>query len=560
MTAPSITVDQLEDGHTLILGTTGSGKTYQLRGLLEQLRRAGRRVGAIDKLGNHWGLTLAADGSGPGLDFVIFGGKRAHVPMAPGDGDKLARLFVERNIPAIFDLSQWAADEQEQWIAAFAQTVFRVNEEALHLSIDEAQSFVPTGGGGDAYRAVRLLAEQGRGNGIRLLLACQRLARLDSTVRGMMHTAVAMRQTSPIDRKAVKDLISADAEQAALIESELPKLPVGTGYVWSAGDVALRRIKFAANVTFDSSRTPKHGDTPPAPIAVSSALVDELRAALAPAAEPEPYPDDTIPTEPAAAYAKGGEVGAMLRERDEEIADLRAANELLTATANNVVAERDRLQASFDRVIALVRQAYDPLRTIVAADLPTPTPTQVEAITAAAKTPSGATIKVGSPPPAVDGKLGAERRPLAVLAGFAPAGLTDASWATLAGFKRTGGTWTTYRSRLRIAGLIEQDGDKWRATDAGGAAIGGYIERPPAPGLELVAFWADRIPGAKRMLIRLGQLYPKALKRDALAADLGMAPAGGTFGTYLSRLRGNGLLEEKQGRIRLAPALMGDAL
>lgn len=122
-----ITVGQLEDGHALILGTTGSGKTYQLRGMLEQLRRADRRVGAVDKLGNHWGLTLDADGEAAGLDFVIFGGKRGHVPMTPDAGEKLGRLFVERNVPAIFDVSQWTSDEQQRWVADFADAVFRTN-------------------------------------------------------------------------------------------------------------------------------------------------------------------------------------------------------------------------------------------------------------------------------------------------------------------------------------------------------------------------------------------------------------------------------------------------
>lgn len=44
----------LEEGHLLLLGTTGAGKTYQQRGFMERLRFNGRRVGAVDKLGNHW--------------------------------------------------------------------------------------------------------------------------------------------------------------------------------------------------------------------------------------------------------------------------------------------------------------------------------------------------------------------------------------------------------------------------------------------------------------------------------------------------------------------------
>lgn len=320
MTA-GITVDQLEDGHALILGTTGSGKTYQLRGMLEQLRRADRRFGAVDKLGNHWGLTLAGDGSSAGLEFVIFGGKRAHIPMQPSDGARIAALFVDRNIPAIFDVSQWHTEEQEEWVTAFAETVFRLNqEEALHLSFDEAQSWVPQGGGGDAFRSIRLLAEQGRGNGIRLLLSCQRLSRLDATVREMMHTVVVMRQTGVLDRDTVRKLISANAGEGKMLEAELPQLAVGTGFVWTAGGSALRRVAFSPNETFDSSRTPRHGDSPPSPIANASVLVEELRAALAPPAAPDP----DIPADAAGAYAVGAAAGELLIERDRRIAELEA--------------------------------------------------------------------------------------------------------------------------------------------------------------------------------------------------------------------------------------------
>jgi hypothetical protein len=45
------------------------------------------------------------------------------------------------------------------------------------------------------------------------------------------------------------------------------------------------------------------------------------------------------------------------------------------------------------------------------------------------------------------------------------------------------------------------------------------------------------------------------LRRDALAVEASMAPSGGTFGTYLSRLRTNGLIVEERGRVRLVEEL-----
>lgn len=574
MTASFIPVDQLEDGHTLVLGTTGSGKTYQVRGLLEQLRRADRRVGAIDKLGNHWGLTLDRDSANAGLDFIIFGGKRAQVPMGPDQGEAIARLFLDKNLPAIFDLSQWPADDQAQWVAAFAETVFRFNDGALHLSIDEAQSFVPTNGGGkeaagDAYRAVRLLAEQGRGNGVRLLLACQRLSRIDSTVREMMHTVVVMRQVGTIDRKAVKDLISADAEQAALIERELPRLPVGTGYVWQAGGTDLRQIKFGENTTFDSSRTPRHGDAPPPPVAVSSDLVEDLRAALAPVAAAE--------TEERSVTWRPGV--------DPAVATLQEENAMLIGDVFLRDQQIERLSTGLrhlaDEIEQLLGEAGDPPKVQrenadSQGGVPAPAPSRLDDL---GSVQDGLQMSTDGPPaagsvqpprtPALKRVTAGEtappdiavrgRKALLALASVHPAALSERQWASLAGYAATGGTWGTYKSALRAAGLVEQVDGRWRAAAAGVAAAGGGVVPIPPPGPDRARFWDKRV-AAGRLIDVLLKRWPHWTSRDSLAADGGYAASGGTFGTYLGRLRANGLTEERGKKLRLSADVMGGAL
>jgi hypothetical protein len=158
-----------------------------------------------------------------------------------------------------------------------------------------------------------------------------------------------------------------------------------------------------------------------------------------------------------------------------------------------------------------------------------------------------------------DSSLGAERKPLALLAAAYPAGYTEPQWASLAGFKRTGGTWGTYKSRLRTKGLIEQRGDLWFATEDGLLAIGDDIPSIPQTPEERLAMWKSKVAGVGPMLDALARIYPVAFTKDELAAELGMASGGGTFGTYLSRLRSNGLIEEpERGRYRISSAIMGD--
>ena len=579
MTA-GITVDQLEDGHALILGTTGSGKTYQLRGLLERLRRADRRVGAVDKLGNHWGLTLGSDGRSAGLEFVIFGGKRAQVPMQPSDGERIAELFVERNIPAIFDVSQWHADDQEEWVTAFAETVFRLNhDQALHLSFDEAQSWVPQGGGGDAFRAVRLLAEQGRGNGIRLLLSCQRLSRLDATVREMMHTVVVMRQGGVIDRKAVRELISADAAQGKLLEAELPQLPVGTGFVWSTGGSALRKVAFPANATFDSSRTPRHGDTPPAPIASASALVDELRAALA-----SPKTDASIPADAADAYKVGTSAGAMLIERDQRIAELEerlrhvqeeSALDIGVLYFRDQEIERQRaLLCQIKEIFESFEAEYGELTQSASAnmhsgDADMHSPARVSGKAAGSQSAGSSPPIAGTPErgdadaprkaSAATDKAKAIRgmAALQVLVSAAPSnGLNEEQWAFLADFARKGGTWSTYRAALRSADLIHEADGRWLPTQAGYLAAADAPIDPPKLGADLARAWAKKQPSTGRLVDALIAHWPRFLDRAELATEADLTASAGTFTTYLGRLRKRGMLEEQGKQIRLNRALM----
>lgn len=588
MTHP-ITIDMLEEGHLLLLGTTGAGKTYQQRGFLERLRRADRRVGAVDKLGNHWGLTLSADGERPGLDFVIFGGKRAHVPMTPSDGERIGRLFVERNIPAIFDVSQWKSDEQLEWMEGFADAVFLHNTGALHLGLDEAQSWVPQGGGGDAFNSVRRLAEQGRGNGIFLMLACQRWSRLDSSVRGMAdNLIVAMRQTSPIDRKAIADLVALDRTQHAAIMEQLPLLKNGEGYVWEPREARAVRYQFPPNTTFDSSRTPRHGDTPPAPIAVSSELVEELRRAMAPA--PEDHPDDTIPNDPLEAFEKGSAVGVMLAERDRAIAGLQNRVHDVGHVALEISTAVSGLAYHVERVLAEIAgafEAYFPDVTLPAGllnaqsalrgdgttrrvddlgsvqdarKMSTDGQQSLSAPAAPARRPKaeGAAHVPEQPRAAPTPSPEREYRSLAVLAAIYPAGLTETAWAGRAGRARKGGAWQQQRRRYAKAGLVEQRDGRWHATSAGVVAAGADIPTLPRPGRELVEWWAGRLRrgGGGRLLQIL--FDKRGLTRDALAAEARMTASGGAFNAYVQELKRNELIDERGKRLFVSPALTGE--
>jgi uncharacterized protein len=68
--------------------------------------------------------------------------------------------------------------------------------------------------------------------------------------------------------------------------------------------------------------------------------------------------------------------------------------------------------------------------------------------------------------------------------------------------------------------------------------------------------WTSSVGGgAGRMLLKLVEVDPEAMTQSVLAAHLRMEPTGGTFRTYLSRLRSNGLVEASGNKVKAADIL-----
>lgn len=160
--------------------------------------------------------------------------------------------------------------------------------------------------------------------------------------------------------------------------------------------------------------------------------------------------------------------------------------------------------------------------------------------------------------PITRGSGGAELRVLRVLAARHPARFTKAQWATLSGMKRTGGTWQTYVSRLRTAGSISESDDGLVGMTDSGVDAAGRVESP-APG-SVVNQWKSALgSGPSKMIDVLLKAHPSAMDRANLADKVGMVATGGTFQTYLSRLKSNGLVEIIGRKVKVSTTLFIDA-
>jgi hypothetical protein len=253
-------------------GTAGSGKTYNAGGFVETLLFDGRRCIIPDPLGVWWGLRLMPDGKGASrFDVVIFGGPHGDLPLNEHVGALIGETVASMQESCILDLSGLGTKAAERrFMLAFLTALYRhASGEPVHVVFDEADMWAPQkllDKEGDAAKLLGMmetLVRRGRVKGFIPWLISQRPAVLSKDVLSMVDGLVAFKLTSSQDRDALGDWVKgqADIGQWSDIWKNLPTLPRGTGLVWMPSRGVFETIAFPPKKTFDSSRTPKRGET-----------------------------------------------------------------------------------------------------------------------------------------------------------------------------------------------------------------------------------------------------------------------------------------------------------
>lgn len=561
MTAPNYL-----DSHTLIVGASGAGKTVTAKVMAEQLLDEGRHTCIVDPTGAWHGLRTNAAGDAPGYAIPIFGGAKGDLPIRCSQGAAIGAI-IAGGVTAILDLSEMDSDEQHEFMSGFLSALRKKPRANFHLVVDEADEFAaqtsPSKLGEAAKKKMEWIAKRGRVQGFVLTAITQRPADIAKSVISQMQTLVAHQMIAPADQAAVDGYLKANAPAGTRKEvmQSLAGLARGERWIYSPRLDVLERGISPMPATFDSSREPAPGESVHEPKMLAQIDLAAIREQLADEQDQQ--------QEPEAAYDAGKAAGEALKQRDRRIAELEREREDWTIERaygqqqlDAVIAERDELR----RIASEFQANWARVSVALADEIPSSggdiaRPPRVE------QTPVS---RPKEPTPAVQSngagtagetapkrKLGAERKPLAALAAVYPSGLTEAQWATSAGLKRTGGTWSTYKSRLKTAELIEQRSDRWFATEQGAGAVGD-VELPPPPGAGLVRWWADKLPGVGKVAEALIEAYPRWMSREELGERAELEPTGGTFSTYLSRLAGPELIARDRDRgVRLNPEMMG---
>ena len=528
-----------------IIAKRGVGKTYTASVITEELLKAGGHVIAIDPVGVWWGLRASAQGEPEGgLQVLILGGGHGDLPLDPNSGRAVADLIVDERLSCVLDLSLMMQEEAARFLAPFLERLYQINRAPLHLMVDEADSIAPqVPGRGESVMlaAMDRIVRRGRARGLGVTLITQRPAVLSKNVLTQIELLITLRLTSPNDRKAIDGWIQAQGteDERRAVMASLATLEVGEAWFWSPAWLGLlKRVRIRQRQTFDSSATPKVGQTLAAPRTLASidlsALKERFSGALVAAAENDPEQlhrriaslEQQLRDRPTEQVVERVEVPVL---RSGEVERLEQAAEGMTAMGKDLLSVAGEIRA----VLAKNSNPAPPLPSV-------PLPRQLLAPRADASSPSATSSVVHS-----DGITAPQQRILNALASFKALGLHQVARNNVAVWADQSPTSSGYGNnlgRLRTMGHIEYPNPGFVAlTEVGCTVATAAISIHTVH--DLHSAWLARLPRPQgRILAELLASYPNAMARHDLAHRSGQSPTSSGFGNNLGHLRSLGLI------------------
>lgn len=562
------------------LAKRGAGKSYSASVLAEEMLRHHFHVVVLDPMGIWFGLRTAADGKGDGYQIPILGGDHGDIPLESTGGAHVADLVVNDRISMVIDVSDFSKKKRKQFVADFAERLYKKNRQPLHLVLEEADMFAPQKPREGEHRmlgAIEDIVRRGRSRGIGVSLISQRSAVLNKDVLTQTECLVAMRTTGPHDRKAIGDWIDAQGDRDAKKEvmDSLPGLPTGTAWFWSPGWLGiLEKVAINQKRTLDTGATPKVGGKRKALKTTAdvdlTVLTGRMKHTILKAQEDDPKylwnkirqlkqqvakletrPEGTVGFSQIEVGKKIDVAVAttnqswqnVVTEKNKEIAGLLQKMERLAVKLGAMSAD---VLGDYEAAKEFARQA----KTFVPDPPPKPPPGRTIPEDQALPKSSPATDSALARAP--DGAIinNSEQRILDAIAWLNAVGVDEPNQSAvsfLAGFKSAeSGGYKNPRSRLRVRELVDYRGRQIALTDEGRAIAHAPKVAPNAAGLHSAVF--AKIKGPEKKLLRLLlDAHPEPMGNEALAAAAGYDPTSGGFKNPRSRLRTLGLVEYPTG-------------
>ncbi len=534
----NIDLQKLISTRLLIQANSGGGKSWLIRRLLEQTHGKVQQI-VIDLEGEFSTLREKYD--------YLLVGKDGEIPANIQTAELLAIKLLKLNVSAILDLSELKHHERITFVKRFLDSLVNAPRNLWHtclVIVDEAHQFCPEKTKSESASSVIDLQTRGRKRGFCGVLATQRISKLHKDAAAECNNVLVGRTVLDIDRKRASDDLQFTTKEQS---NNLKRLNDGEFFAYGpaiskdevikikVGDVKTTHPEPGKNI-LKASQTPENirkllKDVIDLPKEVETELktkkefqnkINELKRELRVKqfSKPEVKIDER----------------SIERARKEGFDESQKETIFLRKENNNLIGLMNKI-GSLLQIKPLTKFNLKPIQSKpqiqskgISMDIPSK------------KLPME---NIGNEGPLRAGAM----KMLNWLAGSYPLELTKQRLATLSRFSVKGGTFNTYISELKKNGWIVGVNEFSITED--GLKNATHSEIPS--GEQLLELWCNKFrAGAGKILRLVYEKYPGSISKEDIGYETGFESSGGTFNTYLSELRRNGLIKIEGGQISIS--------
>jgi uncharacterized protein DUF87 len=571
-----LNVQRLIETRMLLQANSGGGKSWALRRILEQTHGHVQQI-VIDTEDEFYTLREKHD-------YILVRHEGGDCVPEVRSAELLATRLLELGVSAIISIYELSPRERREFVKRFLTSLVNAPKKLWHralIVIDEAHEFCPEQGrgsrddsGGCAEAVIGLMAK-GRKRGFCGLLATQRLSKLNKDAAAEANNKLIGRATIDVDRKRAAEELGFTSKEDIL---SLRKLSPGEFFAFGpaiSDDVI--PLKFGGVETTH----PKAGAAP-TPVAPPKHKVQSVLAQLA-----------DLPQEAEQERATIADLQKKIRGLEQERRD--TLRNLTTDKATRVetiekpvlkdsqitriekfaerfglllAAHENALCDLFGRFASLVTPIGEAIAKIKSPNESQNLPDKAHNDRTVAPSRAPARQSMVTPRQSASGATGAadgagptgKLRDIMVALAQKPEGLNARQIGARARVSTKGGSFSTFVSRGRGAGWIEgTPSTLMRITQAGLDALGSFTPLPS--GRQLFDHWMQDLGQTKAADIFrvLYEAWPEVLGIEQIGEAAGVSTKGGSFSTFMSRLKSRDLVVGGRGEFKASDELFEES-
>lgn len=562
-----IDLSVLIDSRMLLMANSGAGKSYLARKIFEESHGKVMSIiidfeGEFKSLREKYDyLLIAKDGD------VEINLKSAHL---------LPKKLLELNVPTIIDISDFKKHDRVTYVKKFLEALMELPREFWKpclIFLDEIHNLAGQQEKQESTPAVIDLATRGRKRGFALIGATQRISKLHKDVCAELNNYCVGRTSLDIDMKRSADILGFSTKQDML---SLRELDDGEFYVF--GPAISRKIE-KEKVGKSKTTHPKQGMDIKQQIIPPTEKVKQIISKLndlpkEQEKELKDLNDYKVKIRELEGELKKKPKEVIKEEKVIEVTDKVALEKAYEKGAKDIEKKYESILSSIKSNSLFIEKALRKLLSegakilesksfSITADKPQIVIPEFSSSKRIVNKPREIPVrqvqkpsieKIEDLPPTENGDkiTGGAIRILRASASFYPNPITKSRAGAIAGLSYKSGTFGTYLSTLKRNNLVEINSNDIIITQEGLNFVGD-VEPIPSDSESLINMWCNIVKGgASRMLKVLADNYPNSMTKEELGLQTDLSHFSGTFGTYLSTLKRNGLITVKGNEIKIA--------